>query len=99
MRLDHLLSKEQHTVITCERYCPVRAVGGGSRRSLKGRGRDCSISFIARQQKENELTMAFWVGTLLGPETTHVGVGSLDQSFSALLGPNRGSLEVFFVGW
>ena len=42
--------------------------------------------------------MAFWVGTLLGPETTHVGVGSLDQSFSALLGPNRGSLEVFFVG-
>jgi hypothetical protein len=84
-----------------KRYCPLWVVGGDSRRSLKGRGRDCSTSFLRDSKIGNELAEAFWVGTLLGPETTHVVCGfSGSRSFSALLGPNRGSPGgmVFFGG-
>ena len=82
MRLDHLLSKEQHTspAHTCA------ACLGGRREQLvplKGAGVIVHLfSVIAVNSNTNEL--ASRVGTLLGPETTRVVVSGSESSQSSI---------------
>jgi hypothetical protein len=104
VRLDHLLSKEQHTTTT-----PNSAPQLGGRwwqpRVSEGLTECLFIFFLWRDQQSNELADAdFWVGTLLGPETTHVlccfwiGFGQA----SAWTKPSRPSLMGsgwWFVWW